>query len=193
MRFAYSVLLLLSSFVIACGSSPPKETAPLTTAQAIEQGKAPWDKLPKGEQYLYESCDAATKLMLDARTWPMVQMDGFVNPRRLKNGKMIVATRGPSLIAFIQYRQEGAKLVYELGMVTGPGDTQLILLNYNVKRALDTGKIQKTAPSNQVFSFASQRGHDALIVTPFPGEDSTARVPPESSVRSFMLVSPKPR
>src|SRR4030042_5958545 len=40
--------------------------------------------------------------------------------------------------------------------------------------------------------FRTHIGHWALIVVPFPRRDSPANVPPESSARSLMLVSPSP-
>ena len=36
------------------------------------------------------------------------------------------------------------------------------------------------------------KGHEALMVVPFPLTDSTPKLPPESSVRAFMLKSPNP-
>ena len=35
-------------------------------------------------------------------------------------------------------------------------------------------------------------GHDARTAVPFPFADSTAKIPPESSVRAFMFRSPNP-
>ena len=37
-----------------------------------------------------------------------------------------------------------------------------------------------------------QRGHDARMTVPFPSVDRMSKEPPENSIRSLMLVSPKP-
>jgi hypothetical protein len=39
---------------------------------------------------------------------------------------------------------------------------------------------------------SARRGHEARMIVPFPSVDSIANEPPESSIRSLMLVSPNP-
>jgi len=63
---------------------------------------------------------------------------------------------------------------------------------YNVFIEKRWGVCWKESPMQSLKFKIHQSSRTTLIVVPFPIVDSITKVPPESSVRSLMLVSPNP-
>ena len=147
--------------VLGCGASSKRALTPL---EAVAAGKAPWNKLPKAEQAAYASCGDAT-VAIDAvkQRWKMMdpaEVGAESNPQPIPGSSVPRALEyksspdGSGSMAALEYRMENGKRVDEYAFIVNflvdeeAGTLQIqenIILDYNIKRALDTGELSPRA------------------------------------------------